>query len=146
MSAGPHRHRASTSKERRAPVQPVGQGRSHGETAAVVCDLIRSNPCRPAVLPEKGLRRRGLERGTAPEQAVDMTQGPTRVRMTQVALASHVRPGDHILTDGRYVEVLRVRRAQGRKPARGENLHLVGADEVVKINSLDGIRILVRPA
>ena len=64
--------------------------------------------------------------------------------MTQVALARHVRPGDHIASDGRYVEVLRVRRAQGRKPPQGENLHLVGADEVIKINSLDGIRILTR--
>jgi len=43
-----------------------------------------------------------------------------------------------------YVEVVRVRRAQGRKPRRGENLHLVGADEVIKINSLDGIRITAR--
>ena len=75
-----------------------------------------------------------------------MTQGPTRTQMTQVALASHVRPGDYIVNDGRYVEVLRVRRAQGRKPARGENLHLVGADEVIKINSLDGVRILARSA
>jgi hypothetical protein len=75
-----------------------------------------------------------------------MTQGPTRARLTQVALASHVRPGDHIAIDGRHVEVLRVRRAQGRKPARGENLHLVGADEVIKVNSLEGIRILARTA
>ena len=75
-----------------------------------------------------------------------MTQGPTQTRMTQVALASHVRPGDCVVIGGRYVEVLRVRRAQGRKPARGENLHLVGADEIIKINSLDGIRILARIA
>lgn len=73
-----------------------------------------------------------------------MTQGPIRARMTQVALAGHVRPGDHLAVDGRYVEVVRVRRAQGRKPRRGENLHLVGADEVIKINSLDGIRIMAR--
>lgn len=75
-----------------------------------------------------------------------MTHGPTRARTTQVALASHVRRGDHIACDGRYVEVLRVRRAQGRKPPRGENLHLVSADKVIKINSLDGIRILSRRA
>lgn len=42
------------------------------------------------------------------------------------------------------VEVLRVQRAQGRKPARGENLHLVGAEELIKVNSLEGIRILTR--
>jgi hypothetical protein len=63
-----------------------------------------------------------------------------------VAMASHVRPGDHVATDGRFVEVVRVRRAQGRKPARGENLHLVGAEEIIKVNSLDGVRILARPS
>lgn len=51
-----------------------------------------------------------------------------------------------VVSDGRYVEVLRVRRAKGRKPARCENLHLVGANEVIKINCLDGGRILARPA
>lgn len=65
---------------------------------------------------------------------------------TQVALASHVRPGDHVASDGRFVEVVRVRRAQGRKPARGENLHLVGAEQIIKVNSLDGVRILARPS
>ncbi len=75
-----------------------------------------------------------------------MTQSPASARQTQVAIASHVRPGDHIAIDGRHVEVLHVRRAQGRKPRRGENLHLVGADELIKINSLDGIRIRARTA
>lgn len=73
-----------------------------------------------------------------------MLQGRTPVQRTQVALAGHVRPGDHVATEGRYIEVLRVRRAQGRKPRSGENLHLVGTDDVIKINSLDGIRILAR--
>lgn len=73
-----------------------------------------------------------------------MPQGRTPARRTQVALAGHVRPGDHVASDARYIEVVRVRRAQGRKPRAGENLHLVGADEVIKINSLDGIRILAR--
>ena len=75
-----------------------------------------------------------------------MTEGRTRARMTHVALAGHVRAGDLVACDGRYVEVLRVRRAQGRKPPRGENLHFVGTDDVVKVNSLDGIRILARNA
>jgi hypothetical protein len=73
-----------------------------------------------------------------------MPQGHTRVQKTQVALAGHVRPGDHVVSEGRNIEVLRIRRAQGRKPRTGENLHLVGADEVVKANSLEGIRILAR--
>lgn len=73
-----------------------------------------------------------------------MPQGHTRVQKTQVALAGHVRPGDHVVSEGRNIEVLRIRRAQGRKPRTGENLHFVGADEVIKVNSLDGIRILPR--
>lgn len=73
-----------------------------------------------------------------------MPPGRTPNQRTQVALAGHVRPGDHVASEGRYIEVLRVRRAQGRKPRRGENLHLVGADQVIKVNSLDGIRILAR--
>lgn len=73
-----------------------------------------------------------------------MTRDRAQIRVTQVALASHVRPGDHVATGGRFVEVLRVRRAQGRKPPRGENLHLVSEDEVIKVNSLDGVRILAR--
>ena len=83
---------------------------------------------------------------TPPDQAVSMTQGP-RAPRTQVALASLVRPGDHVVaSDGRFIEVVRVRRAQGRKPAHGENLHLVGAEEIIKVNSLDGVRILARPS
>ncbi len=61
-----------------------------------------------------------------------------------MTLAGHVRPGDQVASEGRFVEVLRVRRAQGRKPRTGENLHLVGADGVIKVNSLDGIRIVAR--
>lgn len=63
---------------------------------------------------------------------------------TQVALAGQVRPGDQVINDGRFVEVVRVKRVQGRKPARGENLHLVGCGEVVKVNSLDAVRIRAR--
>lgn len=65
-------------------------------------------------------------------------------RTTQVAVASRVRPGDQVIVGGRFIEVVRVRRAQGRKPARGENLHLVGVDDVIKVNSLDAVRIHAR--
>jgi len=68
----------------------------------------------------------------------------TQPRTTQVALAGRVRPGDRIARDGRIVEIVRVRRAQGRKPAQGENLHLLGAEELIKVNSLEGVRILPR--
>ena len=68
----------------------------------------------------------------------------TSRRPTQVAVASRVRAGDRVLDGGRFVEIVRVRRAQGRKPARGENLHLLGEDGVIKVNSLDAVRIQAR--
>lgn len=89
---------------------------------------------------------RGLERAGAPEQAAGMTQDRTRTRTTQIALGGRVKPGDYVAVGDRCVEILRVRRAQGRKPSQGENLHLVSANEVIKINSLDGVRILARRA
>lgn len=73
-----------------------------------------------------------------------MTATPTQ-RRTQVALASHVRPGDYVLDGERRVEIVRVRRAQGRKPSNGENLHLLGANELIKVNSLAPVRIAARP-
>jgi len=75
---------------------------------------------------------------------VEVPDQQARSKETQVALASLVRTGDLVLRDDRYVEIVRVRRAQGRKPAKGENLHLVGADETIKVNSLDGVRIRAR--
>lgn len=71
-----------------------------------------------------------------------MSMSPAR--STQVTLASQVRPGDAVLQDERFIEITRVRRAQGRKPAQGENLHLVADDQVVKANSLDALRIRAR--
>lgn len=43
--------------------------------------------------------------------------------------------------NGRFVEVVRVRQEQGRKPTEGETLHLVADDETLKVNSLDAVRI-----
>ena len=73
-----------------------------------------------------------------------MTEALLSRRPTQVALASHVRPGDRVVNGERDVEVVRVRRAQGRKPAHGENLHLVCEDDVIKVNSSDAVRIRAR--
>lgn len=75
------------------------------------------------------------------EQAVAMIEGLSSRRTTQIAVAGRVRPGDRVINDGRSIEVVRVRRAQGRKPAHGENLHLVGEDDVIKVNSIDAVRI-----
>lgn len=61
---------------------------------------------------------------------------------SSLTYAGRVRPGDMVLDNGRFVEVARVRRAQGRKPAEGENLHLLTDDETVKVNSLDAVRII----
>lgn len=65
-------------------------------------------------------------------------------RETQVTYAGRVRAGDQMVDGARYVEVERVRRAQGRKPDRGENLHLVVDGGVLKVNSLDPVRIRAR--
>lgn len=73
-----------------------------------------------------------------------MTEVLMSPRSTQVAVASHVRPGDLVVDGDRYIEVVRVRRAQGRKPPPGENLHLVGEDNVIKVNSLGAVRIRAR--
>lgn len=64
---------------------------------------------------------------------------------TQIALAGRIKPGDTVVIDGRPVVVDRVKRAQGRKPASGENLHLVAEDgQLVRVNSLAPLRILPR--
>jgi hypothetical protein len=68
------------------------------------------------------------------------------VPRTQVALAGRVKPGDAVVIDGRTVVISRVKRAQGRKPAAGENLHLVAEDgELLRVNSLTAVRISARP-
>src|SRR4051794_6320512 len=60
----------------------------------------------------------------------------------QLTYAGTVRPGDSIWRDDTLIEVVKVRRAQGRKPPTGENLHLVDADgDVVKLNSTAPVRV-----
>jgi hypothetical protein len=64
---------------------------------------------------------------------------------TQVALAGRVKAGDTVIIDGRSAVINRVKRAQGRKPAVGENLHLVADDgELLRVNSLEPVRISTR--
>jgi hypothetical protein len=64
------------------------------------------------------------------------------VPATQLAFAGRIRPGDGVLIGGRVVAVARVKRAQGRKPAVGENLHLVTEDgDTIRINSTAVVRI-----
>jgi hypothetical protein len=58
-----------------------------------------------------------------------------------LTFAASVRPGDEVLVDGSFTAVLEVRRAPGRKPKQGENLHLVTADTVLRHNSTDPIRL-----
>jgi len=63
----------------------------------------------------------------------------------QVTNAGSVRPGDSVGSDGGFVVIDRVRRAQGRKPASGENLHLLTASgDVIKIRSDEPVRVLRR--
>jgi len=66
---------------------------------------------------------------------------------TQIALAGRIKPGDAVVVDGALKVIARVKRAQGRKPAKGENLHLVADDgEILRMNSLAPVRMAARPA
>lgn len=57
--------------------------------------------------------------------------------------AGRVQSGDAVLNRGQFKRVTRVRRAQGRKPRAGENLHLLTErDDIIKINSLEPVRVL----
>ena len=62
-----------------------------------------------------------------------------------VTYARRVRPGDAVLQDGTFRVITKVRRAQGRKPPVGENLHLFAGDDVIKLNSLAPVRIMPDP-
>lgn len=62
----------------------------------------------------------------------------------RVTYVHTIRDGDTILVDGRPTEVLGIRRAQGRKPAQGENLHLLTGGGYVSVNSHAPIRVLSR--
>lgn len=59
-----------------------------------------------------------------------------------VTYAGRVQPGDAVLGEGSFRVVTKVRRAQGRKPKVGENLHLLTDDGILKFNSLDPVRII----
>ena len=64
---------------------------------------------------------------------------------TQIALAGRIKAGDVVLVDGVARAIDKVKRAQGRKPAVGENLHLVVENgDIVRINSSAGIRVVTR--
>jgi hypothetical protein len=66
---------------------------------------------------------------------------------TQIALAGRIRAGDTVVIDGSAQVIERVKRAQGRKPAVGENLHLVTqAGEILRVNSATAVRIEPRRA
>lgn len=63
----------------------------------------------------------------------------------QLATYGAVRPGDAIVIDGATAVVTDVRRARGRKPKVGENLHLVTDQGLVKVNSSAPVRMLRPP-
>ena len=59
-----------------------------------------------------------------------------------VTYAGRIQSGDALLHDGRFTTVTAVRRAQGRKPQAGENLHILTGEDLIKMNSLEPVRIL----
>jgi hypothetical protein len=56
-------------------------------------------------------------------------------------VAGRVEVGDEILIGDDFAVIDRIRKAQGRKPKAGENLHLVTPDDVIKLNSTDPVRV-----
>jgi hypothetical protein len=63
------------------------------------------------------------------------------MRPGKVTPAGRVRAGDEVLHEGRFAVVTAIRKAQGRKPRTGENLHVVMADKILKINSAEPVRV-----
>lgn len=70
----------------------------------------------------------------------------------KVSKAGRVQPGDRVIDEDGPLFVSRVVKSQGRKPARGENLRILGYDTVtarkhreIAINSCDTIKIMGRP-
>lgn len=68
------------------------------------------------------------------------------MRQAKVTYAKTVRPGDVVVIDGSREHVIDVRRAAGRKPAAGENIHLVTADGYLRANTTEPIRVIRREA
>ena len=75
------------------------------------------------------------------ESGVNLPSPVQPDRRAVLTFAAQVRPSDEILVDGTFVTIVRVRKAQGRKPKQGENLHLVTADAVLRRNSTDPVRV-----
>ena len=65
------------------------------------------------------------------------------MRHAKVTFAGQVRSGDAIRDGEEFVTVTKIRRAQGRKPKVGENLHIVvEGDRVLRFNSVDPVRVI----
>ena len=61
---------------------------------------------------------------------------------TRIAVAGRLRPGDRVVVDGETKIVASVKRAAGRKPSQGENLHvLTDQGELLRVNSTEGVRV-----
>lgn len=58
-----------------------------------------------------------------------------------VKMAGRLSEGD-VLAERGAPKVLRVTRAQGRKPARGENLHVHTRNTRYTFNTLDPVRVI----
>jgi hypothetical protein len=65
----------------------------------------------------------------------------------RLTFAGTLRPGDAVLQSDTYLVITKVRRAQGRKPKVGENLHLVtDRGDLVRLNSTEPVRVRRAPA
>lgn len=59
-----------------------------------------------------------------------------------VTYANKISEGDTLVIDGKPRNVEQIRRAQGRKPPRGENLFFVVNGERLRINTLTPVRVI----
>lgn len=61
---------------------------------------------------------------------------------TRVAVAGRLKAGERVVVDGATKVVASVKRAAGRKPAQGENLHVTTEDgQLLRVNSTEGVRV-----
>lgn len=63
------------------------------------------------------------------------------LRPGKLTYAGTIQPGDQIRVGDTFTTITKIRKAQGRKPKHGENLHLLTADTTLRYNSNDPVRV-----
>lgn len=63
-------------------------------------------------------------------------------RKPSVTYAHKINEGDELVIDGKPRRVEHIRRAQGRKPAKGENLFVTAGGQRLLVNTLAPVRVV----